>query len=703
MSEAGTTRIVVNADDSWDFRGLARTKALDLYPAANLVHLRCADARPEASSLDRLLGAFPEDFSRPDSGLSEDIASEVRELIVRDRARMALLIVLSAADFLALARDPGSSRSPAERLRKPKELSPAGAMALDALYAALDQIQREEDTPDQISPARLRFWAMIVVRDLGHREAQDMATATKALQHCDRWTKVPLTAVVFLSNGDAGNRQGDAETIQFFKLRVLLDLLVDVENWRRLRAPAGGGRTLWITLPGSQRCPPLVSEYLARELRIAMEAAEADDRTEAAPEEDRLAAQALEKLTSELKAIEDEGAGTARARIKRAIAEEPDRVDDSAEVLGAKYDHSDMTAAIDKLRSERGGWFLRSQRFVDRVRLLAPEFDAAFRSATTSHERVTDALLGREGEQTLARRRRIIDLLDNYHAPRSPEGRAEQARMLADLRKRGEALAASVASARAARGVAVAALEKAAAERPAAFAAVAASEDNMLRGRSFMHMGLAVLAFLAPPVAWELARWSNVDAGFDLQTSLALVAENYLPLIAAVVVLSGVIMIMVGLRLRTKRELAQLMLADRMTHDWSGVVTASADRLVAGVNRRIASVLRISVNRMADAGDLAQADQLTEFLRLLRSAERPDLPEVREVDSFVARHVSETMSRGSGGARRVRAVLSGFSMKAPASVEIEAGDIQGRPIELATAAVAERASLAMKRGGGDYL
>lgn len=692
-------RIALNADPTWDFRRLVRTQALDLYQADQGTFFWSTDPpTPGAADLGTLLGAFPEDFSAPDSGVAGELASEVRELITREAGRLSVVVILSAADFRVL----GAERQADARNWPPDGLSPPGRAAMEALAEAVESLSREEGSEGEFARARSLFWASIAVREAGHQRVADTKAADTLLRLFQARFGHPLGGVVFLSNGEAGNRQSEAEAIQFFKLRAMLDLLGDRDVLARLREVVrGGSRSFWLQMPAPQTCPPMLSDSIARALRKAFEGIDGDDGA-IDPEEDSNALAALDRIGAEAKQLTLMEPLAALAQIKRKVSDNPDHLEDSQNLLSAKLDHSDMTAAIAELAGKRRWGIFHSHRRADRIRRLGPIFNSAYANATRSQDASVDAILSADAVENQRLRDRLLAELDRYHAPRSPEGRARLRVVADDLRQRIAQAAERIAQARAARAQTVQDLDGSAGERAHAFAAVEVAEGNMLRARALMHPLIAIAAFAAPPLFWEYARSRQVP-GYDAAMALEEIAKSYGPLMLGLVGLVAVISLAVAWRLNRKRLQAQDLLADRLRADWTRVMTASADRLVAASMRRTGGQARLVLNRLEVREDLMAADRLAEFLSQLRPvadthADRIDPDLERAVNSQIA----EAMGKGVGNAARLRAALGRFVPPHRAVLEINAGALQSAPIRIATSATVHEVRLVLEHGAGVF-
>lgn len=697
------SRIAINADATWDFHRHVQTQALDLYSARDRTQFWTTTPRfADNADLAPLLGAFPEDFSQADSGLADELADAVRNLITAvptggggETDRLSVLVVLSAADFAILSRvQGGPSRSATAELSEP------GRIALDALAAALDTLRRAETRDGETEPARTRFWAGVAVRDLGHRQGgkgapeNDYADARKVLESLRQRLGGMPDGIVFLSNGAPGNNLPDAAAIQFFKLRAALDLLGRKEALSSLRAAVARGtsRAFWLQRTDPQVVPPSVSDSLARALLRNFDNG-AGDGGVIDTDDDSVAESALDNLHSEAGGLVWTNAESARARIRQTVMARPDLLADTPATLGVKLDHRDMTDAIDKLSGVlRRGWF-HSDRRIQSIRQLSPQFNVGFRGAQTMQDSVVDTLLQTD-ESLIPSRGKLLAELDRYHAPRGKAGLEKRVTLMAFLQERIGQAAQVIAQARQVHGAQPA--DSGEASRVAAFEAVLATEENLLRRKAlWLPLGiLAALVYVA--LVWELVRSVHV-AGHDLMMVASALATTYWKPIGGMLVLALVITALVAWRISRKRLRASDMLTERLRNDWKGLAEASARRLEAASARRVAAQWRLILNRIAVAEDLGVTDRMDQFMDLIRSA--VGSPVDADLDGAIARQIDQFAR--SGASRADRLIASLLKVVPPpdsGTLVVSAETLRAEPFELRSAAVVGTVVLRLDQG-----
>lgn len=694
------TLIVINADTSWDFRRHVRTLALDLYPVQRDVFFW--DAVPPAAGamdLDPLLGAFPEDFSQADTGMAGELVSATRDLVAAQERRLAVVVVLSAPDYAVLEKDAGAIRAQPGRADL---LSPPGRAVLDALGAALALLRRERANADEGALAGAMFGAWIVVRDRGHVPRQDALASTRLITQLRDTKDFHLTGMFFLSNGEAGNAHADAEAIQFFKLRALVDMLGDREASAALKlAGDTGRRSFWMEMPAPQSRPAMRSEYLARRLWQALEELQAQGAAATGPEEDKPALASISEVKAAVDAMSLPEEAGARTRIQQMAAASRDQTEDGAGLRAAKSDQDDMSRAIDALkRAWRKGIFF-SQPRRDRILNARIEFTTAFQSAQVTQDAVVDALLADESDDARDARRRILVQLGNFHTPRSPEGKEQVAGLIQTLHNRIGDAEMRIAQAVSRRGDAVRDLQARLPGRDDAFATVIASEENMLRPSALQHPLVAIFAFCLPPLLWEVARSRNLVTGFDLAKAVTLVLQSYVWVILPLLVLSILVMAGVWWGLHKRRRKAQGFLVGHLEQDRDLVATVGAGRYVASASRRIAGHLRLALNGLQIGDDLSQADLVEGFAEQLRhETEGRTLPPNPELERLIADRLAQTMGRGTSIVSRLRSALAAPAIGQKSRIDIEAPDLRGGALSIETTATVHELRLRLSSGSG---
>lgn len=418
MTDART--IVVNGDPGWRFADLLWTHGLDLYPPSSGLSFISAnplgEAVPGNENYRQIMGNFPESFGSDQGALADEIANEVASLEHGDTKHLAILGVVSAADFEAMAEWPRKAELE-KRQTAEDALTSGGRATIRALAAAMEQMSILSGDKGDVSHLAPRLWISLAVRERGYDDDAIAQTRKVAAAFGGRGA-MGLRTVFFLSNGRGLDTAQHHPHQHFVKLRLAIDLLQSPHDpiiQRELRqADRSTAAAIWLRLP--QGSPP----YLEHSATLLSALVEAYDGLKTGRAEVDGAEQIFNEKCSEL--LQDiDGpltSGTAENMLKESTNQSSDHGvggEKASSVLGSL-----QVSAQNFTNSGRQPMWHNDRRILE-IKNDASAFEADLAQLDEALETTSRELLREEAKKQEKRRLRVANGLVHLHSPPSQQ------------------------------------------------------------------------------------------------------------------------------------------------------------------------------------------------------------------------------------------------------------------------------------------
>lgn len=613
----GTRTVIINGDQSWKFRALLWSQGLDLFPVSSGVMLRdCAPTNPLKVDYRKLLGNFPDDFSSDPFTLVDEAKEHVLRLTRDPNERLCFAVVLSIDDLTKLV-------APERKAGSSTASEPAQAAA-KALSAVIDAVTAQTEQENDRASLMTRVWLTIVVRD-GGDSYKHVRLAEAAVNYFGT-TKCRVSNVFFLSNGRGADTGPGATERQFFKLRLLIDVLRDDQAFDLLRRrqtdlsqiPVG----LWLKLDDADTRKPSTSTELRHALvkQSSLLLSEVAARTEPeAVATFELFAKDIETCLPDL-AGKAYSAQTAMDALKNGIQKQQTQkaIDARDQATLATRDIDEIIEEFKPDRSQPILWSDNGKRRAAWANLLGG-FEAALRELRETCASVTSQTIDEERRRARDRQDALAAQLRDIRLPTGQQGDIA----VGVLRDRLESLEAK---ARQTNKTALATRERVKqnidsedALRKRAFAVLDQAEAQFLEWSTLWRGVCVLLWFLAPVGAVIFARFA---AGIFAPTQGFGDAIKIGGPLLGLFVLSLVLLVFAaaylhfGIVARWRRIVSHVRDRLTLTHEW--LREEHATELLVDCNRHRLKAIRqvllaITPNVPTDAADAAE--QLTDRLQ----------------------------------------------------------------------------------------
>ncbi|MCA8928220.1 MAG: hypothetical protein KDC18_09125 [Alphaproteobacteria bacterium] len=638
--------VVINGDTGWDFSRNVWLHALDTYRAESNTLLWTLEPERSGHTTAAFWGGFPEHYDRYHDSLIEECAELAGGLVTNEDTRLAVIVVLSKADFQAYGASP---------MPRPADMTPEGETAVKALSHLLEEVNRQSaHMPDTVSEARTRLWSAIAVRQCGD-DQRDGDTAWQVLNRLGP-SNCRLNTVFLLSQGRLQDEADNADETVFLKLRLLLELMANSEPspgrddaWRQFRRDPTAGVPLqrgvyWARMP--ERSPPegLCSDVLRQTLTLWSR--EIDQRQDGQP--DRNVKERIESLVQDLQPLDLD---TIKSRLV-AHQESRGQADDTASL---------KTRIVDFDRATRRHWFHRKPVY-DQILREKRAFPARFHAYAEQRMASEESELTALTRDASSKRKDALASLREVTISAGGKGKREVEAPLRLLRSRH---ADAVARAHSARSQLRAHLD---AERDRigtldrAFDRLAAADRELLTLSAVRTFGLLILAFLAPVLIFNgirLADGTADAANFEFWAH----ALNYLLWIMVPVFgVAVVVGLFAARRLRTARNAAQSTVITALQREIERVDDISAARVGVKVARDDAAILQLAINHLEPAERWSDVNDrryfVDELLGHQRERGRAAIAEIDEKRQTLAEEAQGLLRQGPTDAARVQAFLA---------------------------------------------
>ncbi len=413
--------IIINGDKTWPFAELLWAHGLDLYAPSFGVSFVSVftpeDTAPGNPDYNLILGNFPESFGKDSESLVNEIADEVSALEEETIDQLAVLAIVSSADFEALARAQGHEGSAQDD--KFDGLSEGGRAIVLALQAAMDRIGDFSGDQGRVSRVAPRLWLSLVVRERGF----DIEHKTAAARICAylKGRNTGLRSVFFLSNGRGMDTGPNHPHLHFKKVRLLVDVLEQATEAgfeRDLQGSQGEGAAVWLQLTESSTAYLESSSILLQHLLQAYERVHSGSGNAAGlATSDEVFAKQSEDLLNDIGSAFD--LEEARAVLLNRLTA-ASRTSDIEAFEGENSPHpaplNPETIAL-RYTSSRPGSFFRNNGLKRRIENDAIEFDRELGRISSMIDKVVNDALAFERLEKKNTRKRILNSLDNLQLP----------------------------------------------------------------------------------------------------------------------------------------------------------------------------------------------------------------------------------------------------------------------------------------------
>lgn len=683
-------------------RSLLWSQGLDLFNLDTGVFIRdCTTQDQIEQQISGVLGNFPEEFVADTQGLKETVRQDVRWLL---DAEMRYLAVAVVVPFETLQKI-GSLENNWQELdlsQKP-ELS-----ALTAITETVAMLDRQAESEQDLSRARVRLWLSIIVRDAGHRKA-DERSAKMAINALSS-PNVRVRNVYFLSNGEEQNATSGDALRHFAKLRLLMDVFgangTSKNGWSSLRGKQGEldqSDIQLVSLNADEFYEHSYSALLGGELVKKL----SDVRASGALETRRGGALSLDDLKKTVGScvpfLADDAYGQERAQSDLRSALQLDLAAQE-DVRETGIDKADVDGVLDILSSMRTRFFaFENEKRRNRFRETAVEFESAMESTRQRYGRVIGEK-ARQDKVLLAKdRENLLPALADLQLPTGEEGKLALNSYIDEVQDRFDKTAEVIDnSVRAAKEHEFDA-NRSRTERKEVLKNLDDAEKQLLPKKAFRTPGLFLLIMSTPILIYysvvvfsDYNTIESIEDLFDALGPLFLLAASA----AICALIAGIAM---GRRYTRQRNQVLRQLTDRLRDDFSRLKTQHFAKLTVSHNRARLSDLTLILQRLQPDIRNVEAEQvnaLAKFLltdqanQVFQSAAVP----VNQLSSLLNSALDE-FDKSTGPRAKISGFLSSREDAKPQSLNITIGKKVQNSVTLETRAALKSCSLTLRETG----
>jgi|GEM_PF-3998734 len=648
--------VVINADTDWDFSRNVWLHALDTYRHGGDTLFWTLQPEPEGGADHhdpaRFWGGFPENFDRYHDALIEECARLAGELISEPDSRLAVILVLSKADFHRLGNSTGSAAKAA--------MSQHGETGRRALEKILSEVDRQTAHAEHsITEARARLWSAIAVRGAGDDE-RDGKIASQILARLGP-VNCRINSALLLSHGRLQDEAPNAGEQAFLKLRLIMELMHNagpdvgpVDAWRQFRRDPATAITIqrgvyWVRMP-ENRPVALASESLRR---ILVDWSTQIDQQRHNGQPNREVQERIASLVQQLQPLDQTAI---QSRLSSMLAQRSDTTDDD--------EPDDLIASLDAFAASPRRRWLHQESSLAEIEQASRHFPDALKAYADDSARAERQELERLTREASQKRLDMVEFLKSVTISAGERGRREVEAPLRDLERRLDEASQRAGAARRELRALVGEQELSGRKLTAAFQNLATAERELLKPSAVSTYFMLLALFFAPAIVFNLIRLINDDqtAGAGLlsfgQHALAYSLWIICPIFGIALIFGSI----AAYRLSNKRALAVDHVLRLLNEERQRIDAISAKRIAVRLARDDAAIFQLASGHLQPRETRLEVGDRRYFIGQILvdrpAAANTGIPQVDEKVQTVAEQVGSLLGRSTDDTNPVPVFLS---------------------------------------------